>query len=208
MIKIDGIKYILASQSPRRRELFKEISADFEICVSSVDENKFIAPFPEELAMKIAEAKAEDILTNKKDSVDKIIVAADTIVVLDGKIYGKPVDRKEARKMIGELNGKFHNVITGYCLMCADAEIKICDFDISQVKIKTMSDIEIDEYAEHSDCLDKAGAYAIQDMRSFSNTKNSNVRQFDIVESYTGSYFNIVGLPLEKLKKELKKIMN
>jgi len=207
--------YILASQSPRRRELLKKIIDKFDVWISSIDEDSIIADNPAELSIKLANLKMDEVLKTNKDLLEKIanenfreiiIITADTIVSLSNKIYSKPKDREEAYKMIKELSGKIHDVITGYCVYAVKSNKRICEYEISQVKIKALSDSAIRDYAEHSDCLDKAGAYAIQDMLRYSEKINKN-KFFNIVENYSGSFSNIVGLPLEKLEKTLKNLI-
>lgn len=202
------VKFILASQSPRRQILLKKIISDFEAVPSGADENVKEYESPEDFAVKAAILKGNDVKNSlSKNSERKIIFSADTIVVLGNTIYGKPKDESDAKRIIRELMKKEHKVITGYAVIDSENEDIISGYEVSLVKIKTLNESELDYYVKYSNCMDKAGAYAIQDMKSFEKRNvTGNTTNFDIVESYSGSYDNIVGLPTEKLKTDFKKI--
>jgi len=202
------VKFILASQSPRRQILLKKIIPDFEAVPSGADENVKEYESPEDFAVKAAILKGNDVKNSlSKNSERKIIFSADTIVVLGNTIYGKPKDESDAKRIIRELMKKEHKVITGYAVIDSENEDIISGYEVSLVKIKTLNESELDYYVKYSNCMDKAGAYAIQDMKSFEKRNvTGNTTNFDIVESYSGSYDNIVGLPTEKLKTDFKKI--
>ncbi len=202
------MKFILASQSPRRQILLKKIIDDFDIIISNVDENVSDYNSPEDFAVKAALMKGlsvKDILS--ENMKNHLIISADTIVVLENKIYGKPKDENDAKNIILELMKKEHRVITGYALIDQQKNHSLTGYEISFVKIKHLNENELDYYVKYSNCMDKAGAYAIQDMKSFEHSNvTGNTTDFDIVESYTGSYDNIVGFPTEKVREDLLRL--
>lgn len=178
------MKIILASASPRRRLLLKNLFDDFEIIVPNADENASGEPI--DYVKEVAFRKAKAI----QESAD-LIIAADTIVVYDNKIIGKPRDAEDAINTLTTLSGKMHHVHTGVTLFYKDNnELKHLTFcDTSNVFLKNMNLSEIKKYVATGSPLDKAGSYGIQD---------------GVVEKYEGSYTNIVGLPIEKLEQALK----
>ncbi len=180
------MKIILASASPRRKELLKQLYLDFSVLAPDVEEQAYGSPV--EQVMQIAKTKAFAI--NEKAD---IIISADTIVVFDDKVLGKPIDKKDAFHTLTMLSGRSHQVHTGVCIRYSDGnEDKYTLFcDTSTVKMKKLSKEDIISYVEGGSPLDKAGSYGIQD---------------GVVESFCGSYTNIVGLPVEKLEDELKKL--
>lgn len=171
-------KIILASSSPRRREI---LSRFFDIIVhpSNVNEDKIKEKDPTETVIKIAKAKAFDLAV--KFPTDTII-AADTIVTLNGKILGKPKDSEEARKMLKQLSGKTHEVVTGYCIISGDKIIE--GAEITKVKFRELSDDLIEWYISTQEWRDKAGGYGIQGFGAI------------LVEHIEGDYYNVVGLPI------------
>lgn len=179
-------KVILASTSPRRRELLKEIFPSFSIVSPTGEENE--TDTPQETVLKISQAKADSIQIDYD-----ILISADTIVVLDNKILGKPNSKEVAFQMLRALSGKIHYVYTGVCIKYKIDEKILTKifYDKSEVVLKNMSDEEIIRYIESGSPMDKAGAYGIQD---------------GVVDSYKGSYSNIVGLPIEKIKDELSNL--
>ena len=183
---------LLASNSPRRKELLTGLGIDYEVrTLPDVDES-----FPTELkgeeiplyiARKKAEAYREVLLSNS------LVITADTIVWLDGEMLGKPCDEADAVAMLRKLSGKTHQVITGVCLTTADWQ-KIFSA-VSEVKFTSLTDDEIDFYVHRFHPLDKAGSYGVQEWIGFIG-----------VESISGSYFNVMGLPIQRLYQELKKL--
>ena len=181
-------KIVLASQSPRRVELLKEISAQFEVAPSSIEEKLDIGLRPEENARILARAKAESIAPNFPDCW---VIGADTLVTMDNEIFGKPEDEKDAKRILKRLSGREHLVITGISVVSPKKSI---DKPVtSKVRIKSLTDQEIEDYIATGEPMDKAGAYAIQGKGSF------------MVRSFSGSKNNIIGLPLDELKILLKK---
>ncbi|MBT6345701.1 MAG: septum formation inhibitor Maf [Nitrospina sp.] len=181
-------KLILASQSPRRRELLKQISAQFEVVPSSVDEKLDYGLLPEQNARLLARAKAEDVAKNHPGCW---VIGADTLVALHQEILGKPIDVADAHKMLRRLSGKEHRVITGICVVGPEKTLDIAV--TSNVRFKSLSQEEIVRYVETGEPMDKAGAYAIQGKGNF------------MVREYSGSHSNIVGLPIDELKTLLSK---
>ena len=178
---------ILASGSPRRAELIKEITNDFEVIPSGAEEITQPDRSPEENALYLAKLKAEDVA---RKYPGRWVLGADTIVVLRDQLIGKPVDEADAQRILRRLSGQEHQVITAMALVngqCFQEAV------VSTVQIKSLTDQEILDYIATGEPMDKAGAYAIQGTGSF------------LVESYSGSYSNIVGLPIESLRNLLVK---
>lgn len=171
---------ILASSSPRRMEILADMGVKYEVIPANIDEREIKSRFPFLLVEKLAKAKAEHIACEHRSDT---VIAADTIVVLDGKVYGKPHDRPRAFEMIKSLNGRTHVVYTGVCVTCKGRKKVFCVKSL--VTFKRLTDEQIYAYIDDCKPFDKAGAYGIQDKR--------------IVKKYSGSYSNIMGLPKEKL---------
>jgi nucleoside triphosphate pyrophosphatase len=176
-------KLILASRSPRRSELLRSLGVDFEVKPSKVEEITNPEQSPEQNATNIARDKALWVARRNPDSY---VLGADTMVVLGQEIIGQPRDEEDACRILSKLAGKQHRVITGVILITPEAE-EYKTAVTSTVSIKSISENEIRSYIATGEPLDKAGAYAIQGEGSF------------LVESWEGSYSNIVGLPLEAL---------
>ena len=175
---------ILASQSPRRQELLKYITTEFEIKVSDVDEALPDGISPIDAVLYLSNIKAQPFANG-----DDIVIGADTVVALDGKILGKPKTTEEARQMLRFLSGREHSVLTGVTI--ANAE-KSTSFAVeTRVKFFDLTDDEIERYIATGEPMDKAGAYGIQGYGSL------------LVESITGDYFNVVGLPVSTLARKL-----
>jgi len=182
-------RIILASASPRRRELLEKLGIKFEVDASNNVEEMRSGLGPHELAKAISLEKARAVARKYRDAV---IIAADTFIIADGKLMGKPGSEEEARKMLGALAGRHHSVITGYTLMdTRDGKILSRAVE-TRVHIKRLTPREIDAYVRSKEPLDKAGAYAIQGLGSV------------IVEKIEGDFFNVVGLPVSALAESLK----
>ncbi len=182
-------KIILASASPRRKELLETAGLEFEICVKDVDETVPEGIKPVDAAKMTAGKKALAVAKEHKNS---IVIGADTIVVAGNKILGKPRDKAHAKEMLTMLSGVEHEVITGVCIVCGES---INNFaQISKVKFFELTEEEIDAYIATNECDDKAGSYGIQG------------RGCTLVEKIEGDYFNIVGLPVAKVIREIGKI--
>ena len=182
------IPVILASQSPRRIELLKTVIKNFRIVPSTIDEVCDINLSPEENAILLGRKKATWVA---KEHPHNLVIGADTMVVLENKIIGKPTDAENARQILRQLSGQEHKVITGVAVVHSKIFSAV---SISHVRIKALTQIEINSYVESGEPMDKAGAYAIQGEGSF------------LVESYSGSYSNIIGLPMDLLKDLLQKL--
>jgi len=178
---------ILASESPRRRELLGQVGIHFRVFPGNVDENS-ITGSPSHVAQTLAEKKA---LSVSAGFPGQWILGADTIVVLDNHILGKPVDRADAASMLRLLSGKEHEVITGFSIINPSGKISFTDYECTLVSIKLLSGSEIDSYIASGEPFGKAGSYAIQGIGSF------------MVDGIKGDYSNVVGLPLCSLIKRL-----
>ena len=181
---------ILASKSPRRQELLRLMDIDFRIVLKEVDETYPPGLQSEEVALYIAEKKAKAF---DEDVTDEIVLTADTIVCIDDQILGKPENLNGAIKMLQHLSGKMHRVITGVCLLHRHQYHSF--YDISEVYFCKLTDQEITGYVNKYQPLDKAGSYGIQERIGLIG-----------IERINGSYTNVVGLPTEKLYKELLKL--
>lgn len=184
-----GKSVILASQSPRRKQLLEWAEVPFEIIIKPTDELYPAGISVEEVAMYIARNKAvavKEFVQNTTAATNKIIVAADTIVVIDNEIIGKPVDRQHAIEILNKLSGKTHTVITGVVLMDNDKEIIFSDTTEVTFYILTADAIAfyVDKYAPY----DKAGAYAIQEWIGVVG-----------IQSVKGDFYNVMGLPVSKV---------
>lgn len=179
---------ILASQSPRRKEILGYITNNFSIEVADVDESMNSANDLIEEIKSLAYRKAKKVFENHHDS---IVIGADTIVVIDNKILGKPKDKNEAIKMLQMLNDQTHMVITGVCVIDSESCEKLAN--VSKVTFGKMSDEEIISYVDTKEPMDKAGAYAIQGLAA------------KFIKEIHGDYYSIMGLPLHDVYKILQK---
>tara|TARA_B100000674_G_scaffold57075_1_gene39782 strand:+ start:24718 stop:25308 length:591 start_codon:yes stop_codon:yes gene_type:complete len=183
-------KIILASQSPRRQELLKQLGVEFDVQVLSIDETYPSDLSPYEVPEYLARLKSEEFNAQKHE--ETCIITSDTVVIFDGKILGKPKDEKDALDMILKLSNKEHQVVTGVCLKFHD---RIKSFSsISKVEFETISEAEADYYINNFKPLDKAGSYGIQEWIG-----QARIKKID------GCYYNIMGLPLNALYNSLIK---
>ncbi len=185
-------KIILASNSPRRREILGEF-IDLDIKTKEINEIKDDSFSPWTTVMGLAFEKGIEVA---KDNEDSTVLSADTLVELDGKLLGKPKSREEAKIMIESLSGRSHNVYTGYAIFKLSEKIKYVNYEKSSVKFYKLSDLEIENYLDTLEYKDKAGAYGIQGKGSL------------LVEEIRGDYFNIVGLPIGKINRDLIRLFN
>ena len=188
------MKIILASKSPRRKELLSMITNDFDVIVSNVEEKLDKNLIPEEQAKQLSYIKAKAVFNSTTDLGDRVVIGGDTIVVKDGKIFGKPKDKDDAKRMLKELSNSFHQVKTVYTILSINKHIEITRIITSIVYFNKLSPQLIDDYIITNSPLDKAGGYGIQD------------KTFNLVNHIEGSYTNIVGLPIEELKKDLQSL--
>ncbi|MBE9666594.1 Maf family protein [Mucilaginibacter boryungensis] len=187
---MDSIKIILASKSPRRQELLRQMDVDFRIVLKEVDESYPDGLTPTEIAVYIAEKKS---MAFDEEAGDEIVLTADTIVEINGLILGKPETEAHAVEMLKMLSGKVHRVVTGVCLMYKGQVNKF--FDVSEVFFRKLTDEEIINYVTKYKPLDKAGSYGIQEWIGVT-----------AIERINGSYTNVVGLPTEKVYQQLLKM--
>lgn len=178
---INNEKLILASKSPRRRELLEQIGLSIKIIPSNIDENRITIKEPEKFVKELSFLKAESIADLHSESW---VLGADTIVVVQDQILGKPQSKEDAIKMLSKLNNREHSVYTAFCIINQKANIIIKKAIETRVNFKSLSDSEITWYVETKEPFDKAGAYAIQGIGAF------------LVKHISGSYSNVVGLPV------------
>lgn len=192
MLKLD-YHIILASNSPRRRELLSGLGLDYEVrTLPGIDESYPDTLQGEEIPVYISSKKASAYLDALKDN--ELLITADTIVWLDGCVLGKPADEDEARQMLRDLSGKTHQVITGVTLATTTFQKSFAS--VSQVTFASLTEEEISYYVTHYHPMDKAGSYGVQEWIGFIG-----------VERIEGSYFNVMGLPVQRLYNELKKLV-
>ena len=184
-------KIILASASPRRKELLTQIGIPFEVRVSHVEE-KIKDTHPEAVVESLAEQKAEAVF--KETDKEALVIGADTIVVLDGRILGKPKSEEEAVEMLSALAGRSHEVYTGVCFLYRQngEEKKKVFHEETKVTFYPMTKQETEAYVSTKDCMDKAGSYGIQGPAAA------------FIKGICGDYNNVVGLPAARVYQELK----
>lgn len=188
-----GFHIILASQSPRRQFLLNEIGLKFEVLVKSTDETYPPDLVCEEIALHVSKIKSEAFDFNELPE-NALVITADTIVWLNGECIGKPADEEEAIEMLGKLSGNKHTVATGVCFRTRDRFHTF--FVNTDVWFRKLMPDEISYYVEHFKPLDKAGAYGIQEWIGYVG-----------VERIEGSYFNVMGLPVQRLYCELQRFI-
>jgi septum formation protein len=182
-------KIILASESPRRKEILRQIGLKFRVEASGCDETVKVSMKPESLAFFLSRKKARSVADRHRNS---IVIAADTFIVFRGKVLGKPHTGKDATRMLTELNGKAHAVITGFTVKDTDTGKEISRWAKTKVFFRKLTPREIKNYVESGEPLDKAGGYAIQGLGAL------------LVSRIEGDYYNVVGLPLSMLVECLK----
>ena len=188
---ISGKKFILASGSPRRRELISRYIKDFDVICADADESIPSGTCARAAVEMLAKRKAQAVKAMTGDE-NTIILAADTVVAVGGEILGKPKDRADAVRMLKKLTGAVHEVCTGVCII-SDGEER-CGVSVTKVRMRASDDGEIQRYADSGECDDKAGAYAVQGIGEA------------FVENIDGSYSGVVGLPLALTDRLLKEI--
>ena len=182
---------ILASASPRRQELLKEILSDFRVVVSSADEVVPTGMKTDDIPEHLAMLKANDVLSKCTDAV---VIGSDTIVVVDDKVLGKPKDEQDAFNMLKSLSGRKHVVMTGCAIVSSDKKLS---FTVkTEVEFFELTDDDINSYIRTNDPFDKAGAYGIQSQGK------------TLVKAIYGDFYSVVGLPVGQLKRELKTFSN
>jgi septum formation protein len=184
-------KIILASTSPRRRDLLKQIGLDFEIMPSEYEEDMTLKMSNKKLVKTLAYGKAEAVAKKLKSGV---VIGSDTFVVFEGKRLGKPKDKKEAEKMLNNISGKWVKIYTGLAIIDVARKKELLDCEVGKVKIKSLDKKEIATYIATGEPLDKAGAFAVQERGAI------------FIEKVQGCFTGIIGLPLNRLYVNLKKL--
>jgi len=184
-------KLILASQSPRRAALLRQMGFTFDVVPANVDENGVSSADPIAHVLELSRRKAEAVLGCVREG---LIIGADTVVCIDGDILGKPSDRAEARLMLTRLSGKTHTVTTGFTLIEVSSLKSMSDFEQTDVTFRSLEPWEIGAYASSRHPFDKAGAYGIQDPSGL------------FVERIDGCFYNVVGFPLTKFYGALRQL--
>jgi septum formation protein len=174
-------KIILASASPRRAELLKQIGVEFELAPSQVEERPHPDEAPTDYITRIARAK---VIAVAREREAGLVIGADTVVVLDGRMIGKPEDEADAQRLLRQLSGRWHAVMTGVALYDAETRQEVADYEKTLVKFAQLSDREIEWYVNTGEPMDKAGAYGIQGLGGL------------FVDEIAGNYYNVVGLPI------------
>ncbi len=187
------MKIILASKSPRRKEILENLGLVFDIVVADADESCDIAD-PHGRVSALAAIKGRAVKDMLGESGDTLIIACDTLVYAEGEFLGKPKDKDDARRMMGMLSGKAHSVLSGLYISLGEKEISCAEE--TRVIFDEMTEDEIESYIETKEPYDKAGAYAVQGLASL------------YVNRLEGDYFNVVGLPVNLLYKTLKNQFN
>lgn len=184
-------KIILASTSSRRHGLLQQIGLEFEVVPSNYEEDMTLDLPPAELAKTLARGKALDVAERKKSG---LIIGVDTFISLDGKKIGKPKDKKDAKRILRMISNRTLKIYSGIAVINAQTKEELLDHVITEVKMRKITDQEIDSYVATGEPLDKAGAFAIQGLGAV------------FVSRINGCYFNIMGLPLYRLTKNLQKM--
>lgn len=185
-------KIILASNSPRRREILGKF-INFEPVTAEVKEDNDFYKSPETLVMALAFEKANSVAAKYENA---IVIGADTVVEIEGEILGKPKSREDAKKMMEKLRGRSHKVITGFAIIDLSSDKKYMDYEVTEVVFNNISDEEIEDYLDKAEYMDKAGAYGIQDEAAL------------FVDKIKGDYLNVVGFPISKIYTVLKNNFN
>jgi len=182
-------KLILASGSPRRAEILNFVGWEFEKRVADIDETEFLNESPTDYVQRLAREKAETVAAHYENG---LVLGADTIVVIDEQIIGKPKDLLDARRMLKLLSGRWHEVLTGVAIVEAQSPKSVVEIQRTQVKFIEMTDEEIAFLLEKGKPLDKAGAYAVQAQAAL------------FIEEMQGDYWNVVGLPINLVYRLVK----
>ena len=186
------MRYILASKSPRRKDLMKLISSDFLVAVEDIDEEISYSLSPIEAVKDIARRKGEAVYNLYPND---LVISADTIVVLNNQIIGKPINEEDAYRILKMLSGNTHYVLTGFCVHYQGKNI--VDVVRSEVTFNELSDELIWSYIKSGSPMDKAGAYGAQD----------SDRKFPIIKNIVGSYDNVIGFPVKEIKEVIDRII-
>lgn len=185
-------KIVLASSSPRRKELLQSVGIEFEVIAPTSDESLLDRERPEDYALRLSSQKALSVSKGLNSNV--LVIGADTIVVVDNEILGKPKDEEDAGVMLNKISDKTHHVLTAFSIIKPEHEILHTHVVGTEVIVKTLEPQEIQGYIKTTEPMDKAGAYGIQGVGAF------------MIKGIRGSYTNVVGLPLVEVVEALKKL--
>jgi septum formation protein len=186
---------ILASGSPRRKMLLQWAEIEFEVRASDVDEDFDLSKSPSEVAVALAARKNEAVMASLANDANAIVLAADTLVVLEGRIINKPIDRSDAIAILQQLSGKTHEVITGVCIRSMKDHIVF--YDTTRVSFHPLTESQIEHYVDTYRPYDKAGAYAIQEWIGVVG-----------IRSIEGDFYNVMGLPISRVIHELNRFFS
>lgn len=184
------MRLILASASPRRKQILSGAGFEFEVRPATVDETPLAGELPEDCARRLAREKALQVAAT--ETAETLVLGADTVVVADHEILGKPQDAADARRMLRILSGITHRVITGVCLVRAPSQVVALTHETTLITFRNLDDEEIARYVASGEPMDKAGAYGIQGLAS------------KFVTRVEGCYFNVVGLPVARVDELLR----
>jgi septum formation protein len=187
-------RLVLASGSPRRKDLLSGMGFELDIVRSNADEEQQPGEKPEDMARRLARAKAAEVAERHYTGCDEFVLGADTIVVLGGRVLQKPVDEADARRMLGLLSGATHTVITAFCIVNPARGVEVVRHVATEVTFREMSPDWMDRYIRTGEPMDKAGAYAAQGVGA------------SIIARIEGSYTNVVGLPLYEVAGTLESL--
>lgn len=193
MINLKGKRLILASASPRRAELLELLGLEFEVIESHLDEKNEFYTVPEVHVLELAHKKASKVAENINSG---LVVGADTIVVIDDTIIGKPINNTEAQEMLQRLSGRGHTVYTGFAIIEHPSGKAVSEYERTEVFFRDLTKSEIEHYVENDNPLDKAGAYGIQDQSAI------------FVDRVQGCFYNVVGFPVTKFYVTLKAFLS
>lgn len=192
MFDLKGRKLVLASESPRRAQLFRLIGLDFVVRKSGVDEDNDVPQEPRQHVLTLSRRKAEHVAAAETKA---LVVGADTIVVIDGEILGKPSSPQQAYDMLRRLSGRTHRVFTGFTVVETQTGASVADVEVTEVHFRELEDDEIWRYIETGSPMDKAGAYGIQDQSAV------------FVDRISGCFYNVVGFPLARFYVRMREFL-
>ncbi len=193
MIAVLIMRLILASSSPRRQKLLKEMGYEFEIVAPISDEDLMPGESPADHVLRVSRDKAESVAG---DFEDDCVLGADTIVVLEERIFGKPESKADAARMLGTLSGKTHAVYTGLTIVNLSNGTTLSRYDSTKVSFRILNEVDIERYIESGEPMDKAGSYGIQGMGSF------------LVERYDGELDTVIGFPRKLFKSMYQEVVS
>jgi len=192
MFDLKGRRLVLASESPRRAQLFRQIGLEFVVRKSGADEENDVPAEPKQHVLALSRRKAEHVAATEPDA---LVVGADTIVVIDGDILGKPASRQHAFDMLKRLSGRTHRVFTGFTVLDTRSGASVADVEVTEVHFRELEEDEIWRYIDTGSPMDKAGAYGIQDQSAV------------FVDRINGCFYNVVGFPLARFYLRMREFL-